>query len=124
MLYYAKLNSENVVTEVIVIPNGKKIDFIYNDLNLSGRWIETSKDGSFRGLFAGVGYIYNEEKDIFIPPKPKEWFVLDEKTMTWYVPEGINEINGEGLTKEELMIQKIKFNLPDDIVFPGEEYEI
>ncbi len=38
----------------------------------SGQWIQTSYTGSIRGCFAGIGYIYDAEQDIFLPPPPPE----------------------------------------------------
>jgi hypothetical protein len=51
-----------------------------------GTW-EPSEDQSkaFRGNYAGIGFIYDEDLDAFIPPKPSEDAVLDEKTFTWIV---------------------------------------
>jgi hypothetical protein len=47
---------------------------------------EPSEDQSksYRKNYAGIGYIYDEERDAFIPPKPEdgEW-VLDEDTCLW-----------------------------------------
>ena len=71
MAHYAKLNENNMVTEVIVVDNvnaeteqaGK--DFIAS-IGLEGNWIQTSYNASFRGKFAGVGYFYNADKDEFI----------------------------------------------------------
>ena len=40
----------------------------------------------YRKNFAGVGFVYDEEKDAFIPPKPLESFVLDEDKCEWYPP--------------------------------------
>ena len=50
---------------------------------------EPSEDQSkaFRGNYAGIGFIYNEELDAFIPPKPSEDATLDEATFSWVVPE-------------------------------------
>jgi hypothetical protein len=40
----------------------------------------------FRKNYAGIGYIYDEILDAFIPPKPFESWVLDEDTCLWEAP--------------------------------------
>lgn len=47
----------------------------------------THLDGgvAFRGNFAGVGYLYDRDNDVFIPPQPYESWTLDKTTWN-YVP--------------------------------------
>lgn len=40
----------------------------------------------FRGNYAGIGYVYDERLDAFLPPKPSEDAVLDESTFSWITP--------------------------------------
>ncbi len=40
----------------------------------------------FRKNFAGIGYIYDEDKDAFIPPKPYASWILNEETCQWEAP--------------------------------------
>ena len=71
MAHFARLNENNMVTEVIVVDNvnaeteqaGK--DFIAS-IGLDGNWIQTSYNGNFRGSFAGIGNFYDQETDRFI----------------------------------------------------------
>ena len=39
-----------------------------------------------RGNYAGIGFMYLEDLDIFIPPKPYESWVVDETTSLWVPP--------------------------------------
>jgi hypothetical protein len=50
---------------------------------------EPSADQSkaFRGNYAGIGFMYDEWLEAFIPPKPSEDAVLDEETFSWMIPE-------------------------------------
>jgi hypothetical protein len=50
---------------------------------------EPSADQSkaFRGNYAGIGFMYDEWLDAFIPPKPSEDAFLDEETFSWVIPE-------------------------------------
>lgn len=83
MSYWAKLNEENVVTDVTV---GDSVEWLTE--NIGGVWVETWVDSSSRGNYAGIGFTYDEALDAFIAPKPSptddiaDW-VLDEETFTW-----------------------------------------
>jgi len=52
----------------------------------------------FRKNFAGIGYIYDEDKDAFIPPKPYNSWVLNEDTCLWEAPVEKPETFTQGLT--------------------------
>lgn len=80
MAHFAKLNSDNVVIAVHVINNdvitinneeseSAGIEFLTN-LHNYDRWVQTSYNSNFRGTYAGIGFTYNEEEDIFITPQP------------------------------------------------------
>ena len=96
MAHFAKLNDQNVVTDVIVIANrdtsdasGVEKEYIgaaYCERLLGGRWVQTSYNGSFRKRFAGRGMIYNEDIDAFIHPTPHLGWVLNETTAEWEAP--------------------------------------
>jgi hypothetical protein len=97
MAHFAEINENNIVIRVLVVPDEQENrgqDFLANDLNLSGTWIQTSyntKEGvhilggiSLRKNYAGIGYTYDAIRDAFIPPKPvgDEW-ILNENTCQW-----------------------------------------
>ena len=58
-----------------------------------GTWIQTSYNTQgnkhahggtpLRGNYAGVGYIYDTEHDVFYPPQPSPSAILDTSTWTW-----------------------------------------
>lgn len=99
MAHYAFLNDENMVVQVITgkdedtKPNGFDSweDYYANLIGL--RCVRTSfntymnqhNDGGvpFRGNFANYGHTYDEVRDVFIPPKPGENWVLNEETFSW-----------------------------------------
>lgn len=65
MAHFAKVEN-GIVKAVIVVNNETLYDFEFPDsepigqefiesIGLDGTWIQTSYNGSFRGLFAGVG---------------------------------------------------------------------
>jgi hypothetical protein len=41
---------------------------------------------ALRKNYAGIGYMFDEERDAFIPPKPYESWILNEDTCLWDSP--------------------------------------
>ena len=81
MAHFAEIDENNVVLRILVVDNEQEHrgqEFLSEDLGLGGRWIQTSYNGNFRKMFAGINYTYNEELDIFLPPKPFESWILNE----------------------------------------------
>ena len=68
-----------------------------------GTWVQTSynthggvhlgqdrkPDGgiSLRKNYAGIGYIYDSNRDAFIPPRQSDLATLNEETCLWEMPE-------------------------------------
>jgi len=102
MAHFAKLDENNIVTQVIVVSNDiatsedAGVTFINNLYKTSNTWKQTSYNTvknthslggtPFRKNFASVGYTYDASKDAFIPPKPFNSWVLDETTCWWEAP--------------------------------------
>ena len=93
MSHFAKINSDNIVTEVIVAEQ----DFIDSGVvGLISEWIQTSyntqggihSDGGtpLRKNYAGVGFTYDSVRDAFIPPQPYPSWTLNEDTCQWDSP--------------------------------------
>ncbi len=107
MAHFARLNSNNVVTSVIVVNNeiidsaneeSSGIEFLQKWSNSNDLWKQTSfnaKINGFRKNYAGIGYTFDDVRDAFIPPKPYESWLLDEITCLWNPPVPYPE--GEGL---------------------------
>ena len=82
MAHFAKINENNLVTEVLVInntdclgTNGQEseavgITFCQSLYGPSTRWVQTSYNGSIRGKYAGIGDTYDEAADVFVAPEP------------------------------------------------------
>jgi len=69
MAHFARVNEDNIVTEVLVIDNSLEengADFLANELGLGGVWIQTSYNANFRGKFACIGDLYNSVTDEFV----------------------------------------------------------
>ena len=83
MSHFAKIDNNNIVTEVIVAEQ----DFINSGVvGDSFLWIQTSYNKNFRKNFAGIGYTYDKTRDAFIPPQPYTSWTLDEDTCLWEAP--------------------------------------
>jgi hypothetical protein len=99
MAHWAELDENNIVLRVTVgdndDPNG---DEGYQWLidNLGGRWIKCSYNTAkgvhalggtpLRWTYPGIGYIYLEDLDSFVEPKPYASWVINPETKEWIPP--------------------------------------
>tara|TARA_Y100001972_G_scaffold43742_1_gene53834 strand:+ start:64 stop:531 length:468 start_codon:yes stop_codon:yes gene_type:complete len=58
----------------------------YNTFNNKHKSGDDSK--AFRGNYAGIGYTYDEDNDIFIPKKPYASWILNTAEARWQSPIG------------------------------------
>jgi hypothetical protein len=89
MAHFAELDKDNIVVRVVVVPDEHQHrghDFLSEDLDLGGRWVQTSYNGSMRKKYAGIGDTFDERRDAFIPPKPHDSWLMDEATCLWNAP--------------------------------------
>ena len=88
MRHFAEIDENNIVTRILVVPNEQEHrgqEFLSEDLGLGGRWIKTSYNNNIRRNYAGIGHMYDENLDIFIPPKPFPSWSLDSDGY-WQAP--------------------------------------
>jgi hypothetical protein len=115
MAYFAEIDSNNIVTRVLSIPDKEENrgqEFLSIDLGLGGKWIQTSYNNTIRNIYAGIGYMYVDSLDVFVLPRPfPSWilnsegywesptprpttpnkvFVWDEESQVWVESELIN----------------------------------
>jgi hypothetical protein len=81
MAHFAQIVN-NTVTQVIVVSDddapGESVQasekagraFIAS-LGLRGQWVQTSYNGRFRGSYAGIGYTWDPQQQMFIQPEPE-----------------------------------------------------
>jgi hypothetical protein len=50
---------------------------------LGGTWLQTSYNSKIRGNYAGVGFSYLEEFDLFMPAKCHPEAILNAESATW-----------------------------------------
>ena len=73
MAHFARIDDNNIVTEVVVVANeveDRGEEFLSQDLGLGGRWVQTSYNNNFRGIYTAIGYWYDEVNDVFVAPVP------------------------------------------------------
>jgi hypothetical protein len=73
MAHYCFLSNDgtNTVTEVIVgrdEDEGVDWEAVYAEVR-GQRCLRTSYHGRIRGVYAGIGYRYDDQRDVFIPPE-------------------------------------------------------
>jgi hypothetical protein len=97
MAHFAKINENNIVEQVIVLGEVTETEgqeYIQNILGLEGRWLQTSYNNNIRKQFAGIGFYYDEAKDIFISTNSYPSWTLDENS-DWQppIPKPDNDVN-------------------------------
>jgi hypothetical protein len=85
--HFAKLDENNVVTQVIVVSNKdtsdangvekEHIGAAFCERLFGGTWKQTSYNNNFRKQYAGPGMSYNPDLDMFIGEKPFPSWILD-----------------------------------------------
>lgn len=90
MAHFAKLDADNIVLQVIVVNNevilntemvedeNLGITFCKNLFGEDTNWIQTSFNNRIRKQYAGIGFTYNSDLDMFILPKCHNEAVLNE----------------------------------------------
>ena len=98
MAHFAEIDAGNIVLRVLVVPDDEEHrgqEFLADDLNLGGTWIQTSyntrgnvhygpdsdtPDGGtpLRYNYAGIGSTYDPDADVFYAPSPFPSWSLDE----------------------------------------------
>ncbi len=85
MAHYAEVGANDIVMRVVVVanevthatPDGSEDETLgatfLQDL-LGGEWVQTSYHGTMRGRYAGVGYLFDRQRDVFVPP---DWTLVD-----------------------------------------------
>ena len=96
--HFAKLDENNVVTQVIVVANKdtsdasgvekEHIGAAFCERLFGGTWKQTSYNGNMRKNYAGIGFSYNADIDAFVPPKPFPSWLLNADAQ-WESPVAI-----------------------------------
>ena len=113
MAHWAEIDSDNIVTRVLVVADDKEDGqkFLAEDLGLGGTWKKTSYNTlggehllggtPYRKNFAGIGFKFDAAKDAFIPPKPFASWTLNATTCLWEAPTPMPVEEGKFFTWSE-----------------------
>lgn len=99
MAHFAQIDENNIVTQVLVIDQetintghfGDPNLFIQTSYNTRGG-VHYGQDGqpdngvALRKNYAGIGYIYDSQRDAFYAPQPYASWTLNEETCYWEAP--------------------------------------
>jgi len=88
MAHFAKLDSNNIVTDVVVVNNDVLLDENNNESEQKGlqfltsltghsNWVQTSYNNNTRKKYAGISDTYDSTKDKFIAKQPYASWTLD-----------------------------------------------
>jgi|TARA_R100000149_G_scaffold22516_1_gene8505 hypothetical protein len=102
MAHFCKLNSDNIVQDVVVVSNDiatteqAGVDFLNNLYGTNDVWKQTSYNTyanvhtlggtPFRKNYGSIGFTYNETIDGFVEPKTYDSWVLNETKGIWEPP--------------------------------------
>ena len=104
MAHYALINSDNIVVQVITGVDENVIQTDLDGSQIGGTtkaweefyaslpWFEglfckrTSYNSNIRSNFAGIGYKYDLDFDVFIPPQPFPSWKLNYTSFQWEAP--------------------------------------
>ncbi len=113
MAHYATINEQNIVIAVntagdeTVIQNGvggstEAWEAFYSAQlkNPNLRVKRTSYNGNIRKQYAGIGYTYDEDADVFVAPKPFTSWTLDDN-FDWQPPTPMPSTGGPYRWSEE-----------------------
>ena len=120
MAHFARLDENNIVTMVTVVSNDDMIDENGNEVEAlgvavceavvgAGPWVQTSYNGNLRKQYAGIGFTYDADPNVFIAPQPFASWVLNAD-YDWEPPVakpsegGPHEWNEETQTWDQVVI--------------------
>jgi hypothetical protein len=96
MASFAEIKN-NIVVRVLVIPDEQEHrgqEYLSEELQFGGTWIQTSYNAKIRFNFAGVGFTYDPIDDAFIAPMPEcghDELLLNDKKQ-WECSNSAHEI--------------------------------
>lgn len=78
MAHWAKIENNEVVNVIVA-----EEDYIQK---LDGEWIQTSYNNNIRANFAGIGFHYDRDNDVFYQKQPYPSWILNQTTWNWEAP--------------------------------------
>jgi len=102
MAHFAKLDANNVVTEVIVVSNAVienlpfpeseplGVAFCQSLYGADTVWKQTSYNANFRGVYAGIGFVFDETNDFFVSPFVENGLITENNVVAPVIPAVIS----------------------------------
>ena len=84
MKYFAEVSIANVVIAVVTADDNETSENIKKIEKSINTWIETSDE--LTANRAGIGFIYNPDKNVFYPDQPYPSWTLNNTTWKWNPP--------------------------------------
>ena len=135
MAHFAEIDDTGVVVRVVVVSNEeladgrfasgeseqKGIDFLKELIPDSKTWVQTSYNKNFRGVFASVNCIYDEDLDKFKHPQPYPSWIWNNTNNDWEAPVDPEKLKAGQVWNEE----KGDWEIPEkpDEVFPSWDWD-
>jgi hypothetical protein len=112
MAHFAEIDENGVVLRVLVVPDAQENrgqEFLADDLELGGTWVQTSYNARIRKNYAGIGMVYDNIRDAFIDNQPFASWTLNEETCQWEAPvaypeDGVMYVWNEELTDWQAIV--------------------
>jgi hypothetical protein len=138
MAHFAKINENNEVLTVLYVNDSDCL----NDQNVetesvgqaylethnnwpAAMWIKTSyntyenthkNNGTpFRGNYAGIGFTWDSENNIFWPPKPHNSWIKNNSTASWIAPIAKPNLTAEQQSQNDANTNEWFYTWDDDL---------
>lgn len=127
MSHFAKV--VNGIVDQVIVAEPEFFDTFVD--SSPGEWIQTSyntrgnvhygQDGqpdggvALRGNYAGIGFTYDRQNDVFYPPKPFNSWILDQSTWLWEAPVPY-PTDGKPYSWDEATTSWVEIQMPVEVV--------
>lgn len=127
MSHFAKV--VNGIVDQVIVAEPEFFDTFVD--SSPGEWIQTSyntrgnvhygQDGqpdggvALRGNYAGIGFTYDRQNDVFYPPKPFNSWTLDQSTWLWEAPVPY-PTDGKPYSWDEATTSWVEIQMPVEVV--------
>lgn len=89
MAHFAEIDENNKVIRVLVVDNSQEHrgqEFLAEDCDLGGTWVQTSYNANFGGKYAAEGDVYDPIEKTFKSPQPYPSWKFNTTYWSWESP--------------------------------------
>jgi len=125
MAHFAQIDSDNTVTQVIVVGNEDCLDSDGNESEAVGvafcqsllgsdtNWVQTSYNDNIRIRYAAVGYKHDSTSDVFYDPvSPYPSWVFNTSTWEWDAPVALPD--DAGIDDADNPTESVRYDWDED----------